>query len=144
MGRLTFNRNCINSTSAWWQPVLTTTLSNRCRGLGLNDRRATKQVIAPIVYRKYKRMYAKATCRVHIVTAPRTSHMFGLSRAGMLDCMSEVHIRGNLASLSSTPLPSDPEAMRHLLYLRLGCPRRAWPAWFQVEVRCAGVILLNI
>ena len=128
MGRLTFIRNCINSTSACWQPVLATTLHNRCRGLGVNDRRATKHVIAPIVHRKYKRMYTETTCRVHIVTAPRTSHMFGLSRAGMLDCVSEAHIRGNVASSSSRPLPTDPQVMRHLLHLRLVCLRRPWSA----------------
>ena len=126
MGRLIFNRNRIKSTTACWQPVLTTTLYNRCRALGINNSRATTYPFA-----QSRLAYVK-DC------APRPRVDFTLRRRrGLPKCSDRISLpccvvcqrciyTSIVAASSSRYLPTDPDAMQHMLHIMFGYLKRAW------------------
>ena len=126
MGRLIFNWDRIKSTTACWQPFLTTPLYNRCRALGINDSCATTHSFA-----QSRLAYVKdCTPMPHVDFTLRR-------RRGLPKCSDRVSLpccvvcqrciyAGNVAAASSRSLPTEPDAMQHMLHIILGYLKRAW------------------
>ena len=116
---LIFNRNRINCTIECWQLILEITSYDRGRILTIHDHHQTKNVFVLIFPHRCKRMYAEATCRLHIETPPRTSKMFGSRLLGMMGCMSMVHVTRHCRLIVFETSVNGTEAMRPMMQLRV-------------------------